>query len=129
MFKSSKLSKIQHVFVTFIDLIKTFILLYYFNNLFELTIVVGKMYSISIMVWRNSIAYYIRIFYAKNIRTTFVFFCKNYIILFCIFTVLVAWGARKSSIISNIFTVLNLFTICTVIVSGIFLSMYTLIRI
>jgi len=36
----------------------------------------------------------------------------------------VAWGVRKSSTLNNLFTTLNLLTVCTVIVSGFYFGMY-----
>lgn len=43
-------------------------------------------------------------------------------------TVIVAWGVRKTSTLNNIFTTLNLLTISTVVVSGVYFGMYTFHR-
>lgn len=42
----------------------------------------------------------------------------------CNFPVIVAWGVKKSSTLNKAFTLLNLLTLSTVVVSGFFLGKY-----
>lgn len=41
-------------------------------------------------------------------------------ILYITFAVILAWGVRESTMINNVFTVVNLFTVVTVVVTGLF---------
>ncbi|XP_050544205.1 cationic amino acid transporter 2-like isoform X2 [Daktulosphaira vitifoliae] len=61
------------------------------------------------------------------INISFLSEYPDFISFFIIFitTMLVAWGVRESSLVNNIFTIVNLLTICLVIVSGFFNANYS----